>query len=57
MYFLPEGDREIILDVAGKAICDSDQDPAVAIRVAERVGRKLDLIQNLRAYATYYYRC
>lgn len=49
---LPEGDREIILDVAGKAICDSDQDPAVVIRAAERVGRKLDLIQNLRAYAT-----
>ena len=49
---LPEADREIILDVAGKAILDSDQDPAVVIRAAERVGRKHDIIQNVRAYAT-----
>ena len=49
---LSDADREIILDVAGKAIIDSDQDPEVVIRAAKRVGRKLQIIQNLRAYAT-----
>jgi DNA-directed RNA polymerase specialized sigma24 family protein len=49
---LSDADRELILDIAGKAILESDQDPAVAIRAAKRVGRKLGIIQNLRAYAT-----
>jgi DNA-directed RNA polymerase specialized sigma24 family protein len=49
---LSDADRELILDIAGKAILDSDQDPAVAIRAAKRIGRKLGIIQNLRAYAT-----
>lgn len=49
---LPDADREIILEVAGKAILNSDQDPAVVIRAAERVGRRHDIIQNVRAYAT-----
>jgi DNA-directed RNA polymerase specialized sigma24 family protein len=49
---LPDADREIILEVAEKAILDSDQDPAVVIRAAERVGRRHDIIQNVRAYAT-----
>jgi DNA-directed RNA polymerase specialized sigma24 family protein len=49
---LSDADRETILDVAGKAILDSDQDPAVVIQAAKRVGRRLHIIQNLRAYAT-----
>ena len=49
---VPDADREVILDVAGKAIVRSEQDPTVVIRAAERVGRKLHIIQNLRAYAT-----
>ena len=49
---LSDAEREIILEIAGKAILESDQYPAVAIRAAKRVGRKLGIIQNLRAYAT-----
>ena len=49
---LSDDDRETILDVAGKAILDSEQDPAVVIQAAKRVGRRLHVIQNLRAYAT-----
>ena len=45
-------DREIIFDVAEKAILKSDRDPDVVLRAAARVSRKLDLIVNLRAYAT-----
>jgi hypothetical protein len=45
-------DREIIFDVAEKAILKSDRDPDVVLRAAARVSRKLDLIRNLRAYAT-----
>lgn len=49
---LPDADREVILDVAGKAILESDQDPAVVLRAAQRVGRKSHVIQNVRAYTT-----
>jgi DNA-directed RNA polymerase specialized sigma24 family protein len=49
---LSDADRETLLEIAGKAILDSDEDPAVVIRAAKRVGRKLGIIQNLRAYAT-----
>jgi hypothetical protein len=44
-------EREIIFDVAEKAILNSDRDPEVVLRAAARVSRKLDLIGNLRAYA------
>jgi DNA-directed RNA polymerase specialized sigma24 family protein len=53
---LPVSDahREIILGVAEKAILDSDHNTGVAIviRAVERVGRKVHLIDNLRAYAS-----
>ena len=49
---LSDDDRATILDVAGKAILGSEQDPAVVIQAAKRVGRRLHVIQNLRAYAT-----
>ncbi|MGA8597944.1 MAG: sigma factor-like helix-turn-helix DNA-binding protein [Bryobacteraceae bacterium] len=49
---LSDADRETILDVVGKAILDSDEDPEVLIRAAKRVGRRLGIIQNLRAYTT-----
>ncbi|HEX5426266.1 MAG TPA: hypothetical protein VF283_22450 [Bryobacteraceae bacterium] len=49
---LSDADREVILDVAGKAILNSDQDPGVVIRAAKRVVRKLQFVENLRAYAT-----
>lgn len=45
-------DREIILSAAEKALLQSDQDPSIVIRAAERVSRKLDVIENLRAYAS-----
>lgn len=46
-----EADREIILRAAEKAILKSDQDPDVVIQAAQRVSRKVHLIENLRAYA------
>jgi DNA-directed RNA polymerase specialized sigma24 family protein len=49
---ISDSDRDVILDVAGKAILDTDQDPAIVIQAAKRVGRRLGIIQNLRAYAT-----
>src|SRR4051794_13430929 len=45
-------DREVLFDVAEKAILKSDRDPDIVLRAAARVSRKLDLIGNLRAYAT-----
>lgn len=45
-------DQDTILDVAGKAIAESDRDPEVVIRAAKRIGRKIDVIENLQAYAT-----
>jgi DNA-directed RNA polymerase specialized sigma24 family protein len=45
-------ERQIIFDVAEKAILNSDRDPDVILRAAARVSRKLDFIGNLRAYAT-----
>lgn len=45
-------DREILFDVAEKAILKSDRDPDVVLRAAARVSRRLGLIDNLRAYAT-----
>jgi hypothetical protein len=45
-------DRDTILDVAGQAIIASDRDPDLVIRAAQRVSRKLHVIDNLRAYAT-----
>ncbi|HJT71261.1 MAG TPA: ECF-type sigma factor [Terriglobales bacterium] len=45
-------ERQIIFDVAEKAILNSDRDPDIVLRAAARVSRKLDLIGNLRAYAT-----
>ncbi len=47
-----DADRETILSAAEKAILDSDHDPIVVIRAAERVSRKLHLVDNLRAYAS-----
>ncbi len=47
-----EADREIILSAAEKALLQSDQDPSIVIRAAERVSRKLHVIENLRAYAS-----
>ena len=45
-------ERQIIFDVAERAILNSDRDPDVVLRAAARVSRKLDFIGNLRAYAT-----
>src|SRR6185437_4196481 len=45
-------ERQIIFDVAEKAILNSERDPDVVLRAAARVSRKLDFIGNLRAYAT-----
>src|SRR4051794_25568561 len=47
-----EADREIIFSAAEKALLQSDQDPSIVIRAAERVSRKLHVIENLRAYAS-----
>jgi ECF sigma factor len=45
-------DQEVIFDVAEKAILKSDRDPDIVLRAAARMSKKLDLIGNLRAYAT-----
>ena len=47
-----EADREIILSAAEKALLRGDQDPSIVIRAAERVSRKLHVVENLRAYAS-----
>jgi DNA-directed RNA polymerase specialized sigma24 family protein len=44
-------DRETILNVAEQVILGSEHDPKYVIRAAQRISRKLHLIESLRGYA------
>jgi len=52
----PEGhgqdQQKMILEIASRALESGDRDPDQIFQVAEKVGLKAHLINNLRAYAT-----